>query len=1459
MKNFFFFLFLCCSLSVCAQWKLCRGDAVAEKSLSRVTGEGVFRKNFPVIPGRNYMFSAEVISPHEVFFTFSPVSGDVKKIAYTTPGKIQKIAGLVCSSEGNFLTAEMHQTLKKGVSAPTYIRNIQFSEFDPLKCSFSVKSVETVTLLDKNAFLILPADPLLKKRLLPLAVKISRKLGGIPVIDDSQACLKDAPALKKEYADCNLIIVGNLNNNRAFWPAYTRTLAGADAFYPGGKGYELRTAVNVLSNGKNHIIIGGSSHEGLLRGMERFLSLCSSRQKMLLEVRTDGDCARRIKEDIADWKKNFPGGKGKFPGSSPGYDAVRRWYHHALMYYWTGDDFYRKMAQQFIKPLIRQKAYTHHYIMEWLFLAWEVSRNTDLYTPAEKSAMEQLLLANYTELQKGIDMKWTRPLVPPYRHLRINSRHVTAPLWCQLMASDYLYRNFSFPAPMADLVRFTRKEAMDAASHIASERSRPDVDFETGDNYAELARAVFRFAFRFDRFGIFQNGQARKWGNFQFFSNTERDNVVFSRFQEFALIAAVLGSCYRDPEYKFYEVNAPGGKWGRGMFYDRYPNGINAFNNDLVPALPRKDLKLHLMSFSPYDRIFNPHLNGVLKKYPALEKMTPLISAVMRNGAKSDFTVFGMTGSTGFFKGICGEITHLSFHRRNFLNNAWTSVYNHNSGLPLEKNTLHITRKGQDLNGGNSAPQTGFLNWSFDLGGRQAFSCRFVDANGTCWSRSAVMLTPGQILVHDSVTAEKSDQYNIAVVWRPGGKTILPNGPSTLLTSHGKHVFSIDMSGKGFKLKTNTASWLNNESEKLLSLFAFDGKLEKGQTVTASSLLQVNSKSSVHDCGNGRILISENGRITTELRITEKGFVEISRQFLAASNCREVTVGTQKIKFAEKDTDLFWGLQNGNCYRSKAGFRKAPADEIRKVRAICHAYLDSLKIPAVPQRQPGKVDSGKKGAFKLLWKNNILKTPEVWSSPGKGVDFFDAGRVAELAYCRSLGLEEKLPPFMEYSADGKNFKRIELKDPVWQEGVWTHNYGNIALRKKGFQELYLPQKIRGRFFRFPGKYKLQLHFSDRQKPLRAPRILAVEPFILVAPEVVKIYPRAYNYDNALWGALDHSGKTLFVKKQQLAPHDISIVDFPANGSVAVANPDGRLRFYDRSGKELMMIDTIEKLKDFHKKYGRSNTRHPAGGFASTYSLGTWQTPAALVAGRYGQMSFYGPEGEKTGVRGGGTYCISAMLPKGVDFDGDGHDEILAMSCSYLIHCTGKFQTSPPAPGTTWPQVYDRIQHRLPVWWSIGYGVWGPKIFAFKTLPSGGKVRYAAGISRIFMFIYDGAAKKYAWQCKFPTPVAAADIKAVTGERWLAVTAGDDSVVTVYEWKVPGAAPQILARCTPDDEIRAVAVSEKGRIFAAGSKGIYEMTQRGAVLVLDGNFTDVKCRNDELLCAEINGTVSAWKE
>ena len=1454
MKKIYCLLSIFICLTAAARWDLVRGTAAADKIPGTIKGEGLWQKNFSVSPKKTYLFSVEITSPHEICFYFSPVSMGEKKIAYTTPGKKQKLLGLI-ACDINTLKAQMEIVLKKGTPGVTVVENMKLVAFDPFKVPLAVKNVSTVTRLDSRSAIILPSDKKLRDILQKTARKISEKLGGIPIVDDLQTCEKDVPILRSEYAGKDLIIVGNLNNNRAFWPAYTRTLAGADAFYPGGNGYELRTAVNVLSNGKNHIIIGGSTPEGLLRGMEKFLLVCSREQKMLLDVQLAGNCLKTVNADMSDWKKN----KGKLPGTSPGYDAVRRWYHHALMYYWTGNKFYRAMAKKFFAPVITQKAYTHHYIMEWLILTWEVTKNSNLYTAKEKKAMEELLFANYVELQTGLDVKWQRPLVPPYRNVRINSRHVTAPLWCQLMMSDYLYRNVFLTGEVAELVNYTRNEVMAAVYHIANDRSRPTSDFEKGDNYAELPLAVFRYAFRFNEFGVFKSRQAQKWGNFQHFSNSERDSVLFGKFQRFSMIAAVLGSYYRDPEIKYYEVNSPGGKWSRAMFADRYPNNIGSYNNDLVPALPKKDFKLHLMLLPSFEQGFFPFGEAVKKRYPELKEKSPLIAAVMRNGYKEDFTVFGMTGMNGTTKGISGEVVHLSFRRRNFLNSTWTSVYNHNSGLPLEKNTLHITRSSQGLNEEHTAPQGGFLEWCFDLGGRQGFSCRFTDANGTVWNRAAVMLNPDQIVVHDTLVAEKSDHYNVAIVWRPGGKYILPAAVDTLYTRHGKCLFSINMSGKGFKLKTNTDSYLKKESEKLLSFFSFDGKLAKGESISAASLLQVNKKSKVYDCGNGRVLIFDNGKAVAELRITRAGLVEISRNFLAASNVKEICVGTHKIKVADQPTDVFWGLQKGSCYRSKAGFRRVPAAENKKVREICHAYLDSLKIPADSQKQSERAEVEKKNNYQLLWKNNILKHREVYSSSGKPGQVFDVGRVAEVAYCRSLAVGEVLPPYLEYSVDGKTFKKLVLADPVWQEGVWTHNYGNIALRKQGFQELELPRKIKGRFFRLPGKGRIQLHFSDIAKPLGTPRILETDPFIIVSPEIVKIYPRAYNYDNTLWGALDHSGKTLFIKKNQLAPHEIKFTDFPAKNSVSTAYPDGRLRFYDRAGKEIMVIDTIEELKGFHKKYGRNNTRHPAGGFASTYSLGSWGKPAQLVTARYGQMSFFHGSGQMQGVRAGGVYCVSYMLPRGADFNGDGYDEILAMSCSYLIHCSGKEHASAPLPGTTWPQAFDGVTHRMPSWWSIGYGTWGPKVFALKALPFKGKVRYAAAVSRIFMFVYDAAAKKYAWHCKFPTPVAAADIKAVGTDRWLAVTAGDDSVVTLYQWRTPGEVPQILGKYTFDDELRAVAVSDTGRVFAAGNKGIYEIIKGKAVKHIEGRFTDVKCRGNELLCAAADGTVSAWKE
>ena len=58
------------------------------------------------------------------------------------------------------------------------------------------------------------------------------------------------------YRQRPLIVIGNINNNRAMIPLYGNLLAAADADYPGGDGYTVRTAVDPYGAGVNEIVLG---------------------------------------------------------------------------------------------------------------------------------------------------------------------------------------------------------------------------------------------------------------------------------------------------------------------------------------------------------------------------------------------------------------------------------------------------------------------------------------------------------------------------------------------------------------------------------------------------------------------------------------------------------------------------------------------------------------------------------------------------------------------------------------------------------------------------------------------------------------------------------------------------------------------------------------------------------------------------------------------------------------------------------------------------------------------------------------------------------------------------------------------------------------------------------------------------------------------------------------------------
>jgi hypothetical protein len=71
----------------------------------------------------------------------------------------------------------------------------------------------------------------------------------------------------------NLIILGNLLENRLFAPLYARRKTFVDSRYPGKGGYLLQTVHDPWGTGCNIMIVGGSDSRGVALGVDRLLAM----------------------------------------------------------------------------------------------------------------------------------------------------------------------------------------------------------------------------------------------------------------------------------------------------------------------------------------------------------------------------------------------------------------------------------------------------------------------------------------------------------------------------------------------------------------------------------------------------------------------------------------------------------------------------------------------------------------------------------------------------------------------------------------------------------------------------------------------------------------------------------------------------------------------------------------------------------------------------------------------------------------------------------------------------------------------------------------------------------------------------------------------------------------------------------------------------------------------------------
>ncbi len=1459
MKKKLGILLFAISVSLAASdWVKVSGGATAGANLENISGFGSFSKKFNVAPGKDYLFSAEVLSDSAVTVTIRAPEihpNYWKKIAYPRTGEKQTLYGFYNSRNAKFLQVVISVApLREGVPGKTEIRHISLRETDfrnlqPVR----KKEISSKTVLDADSTIVVPEGTFYRA----LAEKIRAKLNRAPAImTDKEACEPDQPTLRKEFAGKNLILLGNLDTNRAFWPACTSMLAASDNYYPGPRGYEIRTAVDVLRNGRNHIIVGSSTPEGVGLAVERFLSIVRPELPFLLEVKLDGECKKVVEEDIARWKQ-FP--NGNFPQKEAGYHTIRRWYHNAIAYYWTGDAFYRDMAKKLFQPVLKDNAYTHHYIMEWLFKTWRMVEPTDLYSEAEKAQAERLLLNNYLELQTGADLIWFRFWTPPYQKLIVNSRHITSPLMCLVETSDYVRNSFDLPSPLRELADFTWDESSRAMRGVAMTRRQDSLPGEAGGGgLDELSLSVYRFTLKYGMYDFFRSGQAKQWSQLEFRDHSNvRDNILFRSRYNFKLPAAILAAYYRDPGYQYYWETCTFNILDQGMFNDRYVCGIGTFQSNVKSRMPEEINRLAVVKTSEHDLLNTAYFNFLSFRFnPAVLKQTPADMVILKGGTRPGDSLLAVSGAKRYIANP-GEIVQFSVNGTGWLHNSWTGLYSNDTGTPFERNMLYVNRSKQPANAVGIYSALAGLEWSLCLPGVQGASLCITPFNGVEWKRRLYRVNPNAYLVYDTARALLDDDFDIAVTWRPM-HGVKPNAVDTLFSILRNDLFSIVCSGEGFTLETNTGNYLDKISPRLNSHFAFHGSLKKGDRLAAASLLQVNGKLAVAELGNGKVALLENGKPVSEIIFTDSGVREIGRRQIAAARCTRFELDGNLLFQSEKPADMVWDFETAMLHAADTQPRKMDAAENHRVRGLCEKYLASI---ALPEKNPSS--AGEQPDLKTVpcltkkWSCNPFREPVVVNLGYGERTLFDLGETVRLSEIRNLNASAKLPDSVEISENGSQWKKLPLK-PVWISGQTVRNYGETIPIAEYCQIATLEPAVPARYVRCANPERLEFLRSDKLAPARPVKILSVHPNILAANEILKAWPRRYLSESSTFAVLSPEGKEKFVYRTRDGLHELKVLDYPELDSIGMVTADGRILFFDSSGKVLRRLNANDDLKAFNDRYGRPGTRQPAGGFSATYSLGAWRNPVQLIAPRYGQLSFYGNKGDFAGLLQAGTYGMAHILNRGCDFNGDGVEEQIALGPNTLVHIDGTDKSYVRSPGSAvfWPEVFTKTECSYPVGWNINFGTYGARVLCFKQLDFG-PGKYVPVVARTYLGIYDGKLKKYAYIRVPLSPISAADIIRTGPSSWKGVISQEDNSVTIFDWKEKMAGP-VLSKLSIPDEINAIHITKSGRVFLAGNKGLYELTGSRAVQRLEGMFTDVKSGENELLTAEADGTVSCWK-
>ncbi len=1360
--------------------------------VSQIAAKANLTQSFKVKPNTVYLLQLKVKSQNSVV-----ISCAGRRMSYSTPGQVQLLADLV-KSNNDLLEVSIELGGLPGGS------DYELSDFELHPPQFLAQSPARAgdgsAVLNNDTTIVYPADQANYKELAEQLQKAVQKKTGLslPIQTDKEVVMADRPVILPAYRQKHLILLGRLSNNQAIWSAYNKFLTAVDGYYPGGDGFEVRTASNVFDQGFNHIILGGSSDAGVINAVNAFEEIINNLKAdnnkytlpFLLQVKLGGKCLESFDRDEKLWATD-PGSAGPRL-LEPGYGKIVRWYVNVMNYYWSGRHSYLERAKKYLPEIIKDGAYTHHYIIEFFVRAYSMVDDSNIFTPDERKAIDGLIKKNFMDfLAVGPDLHWMTTFNRPYERIAMVNRHSIDPWMADFKMADFLSKKVKLSPDERKIVDYRYQEKKAFFDYWVTNSFNASLPRTLEEARDEGIASMFRYSLDNEKYEFFISGNAKKaltlWEMSPMRPLMADDQLLIG-----------MDACYfRDGRYASLCDIVP---TIREHFQMRYVNGVHRYapGSEIVRKNPGELAGVSISLLQPQDYVLWKGVNFISHKSPDFPADQGAEIINFRSGFEPDADYMEISG----LGPDVGIITEFYSCGKNLLMRSSSSTFGAGSNSYYEQNGVSIQRVDKwntDPKPYMSAARLVSLNNQRTSGSAVFSISPFVDCK---WQRSIVWIKNGLYVIQDQFTALESGEYLIRIGWRPQG---IPSFKENCWTgANGNINFYVTSLGEKFHIEENLNEYLARSASTLRFHNVSKVKLAKNEIITAYALLEVlpnKTQPSVLELGQNEMIKLQQGKQDILVKFATSNHIP---EVIAASG----NAGFIPLKLSKAD--------------DKAATTQAPAYEVINRQAI--------------MQLPGKV------AFTA--HNGVV----------------DFGKIIDLAEIRNgingrVWVRNLLPDNLEYSIDGKTYTAITCPK-LWRTGIKTANYGQANPQRESYQ-CALPN-VKARYIRGTDATKFTYYASDRMGRRNNLEILPAGNQYLVQSDVYPRYIRDRRNVDDIFALLDQNFKPEFTYRSPAVVQDGKNLNWPDNQSnLVVITDDAIVKVINEQGKIIQTIDLYKLQADFHQQYGSKNTRQPAGGYTLPFSLGVWQatpnSPKLLVVGRYCYYSFIRPDGSLAGLLYSGEYGMNSLLDNSADLDGDGRTELYGLGTYNICKVYGEENSriETPAGGSLYfPQIFQRRNHFLPA--SGGNGVEADKLLYFEIQ----KTPIIAVARQSFLGFFD--AQKWKWEFTWVPPLPLTAAAKINAKQFLASSTDNQLWALDFDEKLSKL--EKFSVIAVDGDVRKIRViKDSNSTLIATAKGIYLYSGGKLTLLLAGDFLDAAmnikkellalCNDGELLTAK----------